>query len=148
MAANTSPIFGRQADVQVGGANLGVTAVTATDGTGTLVSIFQADATEGGFVDRITLKPVGSPVATVARIFLLAASGAFTSGTTNTATNTALLTETGIPLVTSSNVNSQPEYTIPIRLSLPPGYRLLIGFGTSTGTTGNCYAVTTAACKY
>jgi hypothetical protein len=148
MSANTQPIFGRAPDIQLGGAILGPTAVTAQDGTGTLAVIFQADTTEGGFVDRITLKPVGSPAATVARIFICTVTGAFTSGTSNTAANTALLTEVGTPITTSSNVNSQGEYTIPLRLSLPPGYRLLIGFGTSTGAAGTGFAVTTAGSKY
>jgi hypothetical protein len=69
MAANTNPIFGRTLDVQVGGAVLGPTAVTLQDGTGATPIIFMADATEGGFVDEIRLKPVGSPAATVCRIF-------------------------------------------------------------------------------
>ena len=62
MAANIDPIYGRTADIQVGGAILGPTAVTAQDGTGATPIIFMADATEGGYVDRIVLKPVGSPV--------------------------------------------------------------------------------------
>jgi hypothetical protein len=69
MAANTNPIFGRTLDVQVGGAVLGPTAVTLQDGTGATPIIFMADATEGGFVDEVRLKPVGSPIGTVARVF-------------------------------------------------------------------------------
>jgi hypothetical protein len=70
MAANTNPIFGRTPDVQVGGAVLGPTANTLQDGTGANTrSIFMADTTEGGFVDEIRLKPVGSPAATVCACF-------------------------------------------------------------------------------
>lgn len=153
MAANTAPIFGRTPDVQIGAAvaanaNLTTTAVTATDGTGSLLPIFQADATEGGWVDRVILKPVGSPAATVLRIFFCSATGAFTSGTTNTATNTALLAEASVAAVTVSQTQGQNDVIIPIRMQMPPGTRLLIGSGTSTGAAGNTYAATVVGTKY
>jgi hypothetical protein len=97
MAANTNPIFGRTPDVQLGGAVLGPSANTAQDGTGAnTTSIFQADTTEGGFVDEIRLKPVGSPVATVVRVFLCTVTGAFTAGTSNTVVNTAMISELSV----------------------------------------------------
>lgn len=148
MAANTSPIFGRTPDVQLGGAIVGPTAVTAQDGTGNLVSIFQADATEGGYVDAVTLKSAGSPAATVVRIFICTVTGAFTSGTSNTAANTCLIREVTLSSITSSNTVAQNDIEIPIRRALPAGYRLLIGFGTSTGAAGTGYATTTWATKY
>lgn len=148
MAANTNPIFGRTPDVQVGGSVLGPTAVTAQDGTGSLVSIFQADTTEGGFVDEIRLKPVGSPAATVVRIFYHDTNGAFTSGTTNTAANTSLIAEVSLAAVTTSNTVAQADISIPIRKAMKVGNRLLIGFGTSTGAAGTGYAVTTFGTKY
>lgn len=151
MAANTSPIFGRAPDVQVGGAVLGPSAVTAQDGTGATPIIFMADATEGGYVEKVILKPVGSPAATVARIFFCTstvAAGSFTPGTTNTAANTSLIAEISLAAVTSSNSVAQSEFAIPIRMQLPPGTKLLIGFGTSTGAAGTGYAVTTVGSKY
>jgi hypothetical protein len=149
MAANTNPIFGRAADVQLGGAVLGPSANTAQDGTGAnITSIFQADATEGGFVDEVRLKPVGSPAATVVRVFICSVTGAFTPGTSNTAANTALCWEQTLPSVTSSNLNAQSDVAIPIRKGIPAGYRLLITFGTSTGAAGTGYAVTTFGAKY
>ena len=147
MAANTSPIFGRTGDIQVGGAVLGPTAVTAQDGTGTLASIFQADTTEGSWVDCITLKPVGSPAATVIRIFMHCTNGAYTPGTTNTAANTSLIAEVTVTAVTTSNTVSQNEVVIPIRKVLNAGYRLLFGNGTSTGAAGTGYSSTTWALK-
>lgn len=151
MAANTSPIFGRTPDVQVGGAVLGPTAVTLQDGTGATPIVFIADATEGGWVDSVVLKPVGSPAATVARIFFCTstvASGSFTPGTTNTAANTSMLTEATLAAVTTSDTVAQSEITIPIRRAIPAGMKLLIGFGTSTGASGTGYAVTTFGSKY
>ena len=148
MAANTAPIFSIAPDVQVGGAILGPTAVTAQDGTGLLSLIFSADATNGGHVDTINLKPVGSPVATVARIFFCTAAGAFTSNTTNTAANTALLTEITLPAITLSQIAASSEFQIPIKRPLPPGTKLLIAFATSTGAAGTGYGITTFAGKY
>lgn len=151
MAANVSPIFGRTPDVQVGGSVLGPTAVTLQDGTGATPIIFMADATEGGFVDEVRLKPVGSPAATVCRIFFCTstvASGSFTAGTTNTAANTSMIAEISLAAVTTSNTVAQNDLAIPIRKGLPPGTKLLIGFGTSTGSAGTGYAITTFAMKF
>lgn len=46
MAANNNPIYTRVADVQWG-TTLITTANTAKDGTGTVLTVFTADATEG-----------------------------------------------------------------------------------------------------
>jgi hypothetical protein len=149
MAANTNPIYGRTPDVQVGGAVLGPSQETAQNGTGTnLSSIFQADTTEGGWVDSVVLKPVGSPAATVARLFYHDTNGSFTPGTTNTVVNTALIDEISTVATTSSNTLAQNAYVFSVRRQLKPGNRLLIGFGTSTGASGTGYAVTTFGSKY
>jgi hypothetical protein len=149
MAANTNPIFGRSPDVQLGGAILGPSANTAQDGTGAnTTAIFQADTTEGGFVDEIRLKPVGSPAATVVRVFVCTVTGAFTPGTSNTVVTTSMIAELSLAAVTSSNAVAQNDIAIPIRKALPAGYRLLMTFGTSTGASGTGYAVTTFATKY
>lgn len=154
MAANTNPIFGRAPDVQVGtqvagAANLTTSAVTAQDGSGSLQPIFRADATEGSYVDRVILKPVGTTAATVLRIFYCSDSGGtFTPGTTNTTTNTALLAEYTASAVTSSNTLAQNDIVIPIRMPLPAGTRLLLGSGTSTGASGNTYTAITVGTKY
>ncbi|HEX8350033.1 MAG TPA: hypothetical protein VF598_08720 [Hymenobacter sp.] len=148
MAANTAPIFGRIADVQIGGAVFGPTAVTAQDGTGALLSIFQSDTTEGSFVEEIRLKPVGSPVATVCRIFVCSVTGTFTSGTSNTVVTTAMVSEMSLSSVTTSNNSAQNDIAIPFRKALPPGWRLLIGFGTSTGAAGTGWVSTVFGSKY
>lgn len=149
MVANTSPIFGRTPDVQLGAAVVGPTAVTATNGTGTLQEIFQADITEGSFVDHITLKPEGgSTAATVVRIFLCSFTGTFVSGTSNTSANTVLLTELTLPATTASNTLATGEWLISLRRPLPPGYRILIGFGTSTGAAGVGFGTIAFGSKY
>ena len=143
MPANIDPIYSRTPDVQVGGAILGPTAITAQDGTGALPLIFTADATEGSWVESITLKSVLSPALTVGRIFVCTATGAYTPGTTNTVVNTAMIREISLPVITTSNTVAQTDFEIPIRKFLPASMKLLIGFGTSTGAAGTGYAVTT-----
>lgn len=150
MAANTNPIYSRGWDIQLkAGAVVGPSANTATDGTGAnTYEIYQADATEGGFVYKVVLKAIGSPAATVVRIFYHSTTGAFTAGTTNTAANTAPLAEVGLAAWTASNVNASPVIEIPIMFGLPAGTRLLVTFGTSTGASGNGYNPLVIAGKY
>lgn len=153
MAANINPIFSRTPDTRAGvavsgAANLTTTAVTATDGSGNLVMIYQADATEGSYIDHIRFKAIGSPAATVLRVFLCEATGAFTSGTTNTTTNTSLLEEIPVSAWTASNTAASPTYIMPLKIPIKPGHKLLLGSGTSTGASGNSYAATPAAGIY
>lgn len=151
MAANISPIYGRTPDVQLTPIIVGPTAVTAMNGTGNLEEIFRADTTEGSFVDHIVIKPATTTntAATVARIFLCSSTDVtFVPGTSNVTTNTNLLTEIALPAVNASSIAATPEWGISIRRGLPPGYRLLIGFGTSTGAAGVGFCVTTFGSKY
>jgi hypothetical protein len=137
MVANVDPIFSRTSDLQVAGAVIGPTANTATDGTGSAISVVHnADATEGSWVDFIRLKPVGSPATTVARLFYCSATGAFTAGTTNTNANTAPVADLGIAGWTISQTTASPNNDIPVGFYLPPGTKLLMSFGTSTGAAG------------
>lgn len=139
MAANTSPIYTRAPDIQLAGAVIGTSANTATDGTGANSTlIFTADATEGSFVHKVILKSISTVAATVARVFYCSDTGSFTPGTTNTASNSALIAEISITAFTASNTISSPPYEIPINFPMPPSTKLFMTFGTSTGagTTG------------
>lgn len=66
MPANTSPIFPLTPN---NGYGTVLTANTALDGTGTVVTVFTAGA-NGSIVDSITLMHLGSNVATVLRLFI------------------------------------------------------------------------------
>jgi hypothetical protein len=119
MPGNTSPIYSKVADVQWG--TLLATANTAKDGTGTVVTIFTADATNGGRVERIKVRAAGSNVATALRIFI-------NNGSTNTtATNNSLYAEITCPATTLSEVAALSDPAVGILdfpLVLPPGYKL------------------------
>lgn len=71
--ANNNPIFSRLGDIQ-GGAFLQTQgSITASDYSGLgiyNIPIFNADLSNGGFVQRLRFKPIGSTTATAARIYI------------------------------------------------------------------------------
>lgn len=149
MAANINPIYGRTSDAQLAGAIIGTSANTATDGTGANISaIYQADATEGSYVYTVRLKCVSTIAATVARLWYHSTTGAFTPGTTNTAANTTMIAEVTIAAFTASNTLASPTYEIPVNIAMPPGTRLLMTFGTSTGAATTGFNPLIIAMKY
>jgi hypothetical protein len=138
MAANTSPIYTRLADVQWGTTAI-TTANTAKDGTGTVLTVFTADATEGGFVQKVRFRAAGTNVATVARIFI-------NNGSTNaTAANNILYDEITLAATTLSEVASLALYEVPLMIPLPAGYKINITIGT---TVSAGYYVTAIGGKY
>ena len=154
MAANTLPIYTRTADLQIGGqlpggsgsgaggALIGPTANTASDGTGVnTYCIYTADATEGSYVYKVILKPIGAATSTVAqtvgRIYYCSdnSGGAFSGGTTNTIAKTTMIAEVSLPAVTISATVAAPQFEVPINLPMPPKTLLLMTFGTATGAS-------------
>ena len=124
MAANTSPIYSRLGDIQWGATAL-TTANTAKDGTGTVLTVFTADATEGGRVETITFRAAGTNVATVARVFI-------NNGSTNgTAANNILYTEITLPITTLSEVAALTNQSITLGFALPAGYKINCTIGTT-----------------
>lgn len=149
MPANNLPIYSRGPKNGQAGAVIGPSANTATDGTGANSTlIFTADSTNGSYVEKIILKAVASPAATVARVFLCTDTGTFTPGTTNTAANSTLLAEKTLAAWTSSNTVASPEIEIPIGFAIEASHKLFMTWGTSTGAAGNGYNPTTVAGKY
>jgi hypothetical protein len=129
---------------------LGPTANTAQDGTGTIYPIFQADATNGGYVQRILFQSITSPAATVCRVFIVDTVPTVTSGAlvSNTSLNTKLAWELTLPLVTVSQIAQSPHPELPINMAFPPGYRLAVTFGTSTGAATTGWSLNVIAGKY
>ena len=122
MAANTSPIYSLAPIVAWGTLT---TANTAKDGTGTVVTVFTADATEGGRIEKIKIRAAGTNVATVLRVFL-------NNGSTNaTAANNTLYTESTIAATTLSEVAALADTEISMLLPLPAGYKVNITIGTT-----------------
>jgi len=145
MAANTAPIYSIAGDVNSvaalnSGLVVGPTANTAQDGSGTLYKAFTAGA-NGSYVQKIRFRPVGSPAATVARVFI-------SSSTSTSATNTWLYDEITLPAVTLSQTAASSVFELPMNFALNANYLLYVTFGTSTGSTGTGYSVVTIAGDY
>ena len=145
MPANTSPIFSIVGATDSVAANntgliVGPTANTALDGTGTLYKAFTA-GTNGSYIQKIRFRPVGSPAATVCRVFI-------SSSTTTNATNTWLYDEITLPAVTLSQTAASSVFELPLNFAIDPSYLLYVTFGTSTGSAGTGYSVVTIAGDY
>jgi hypothetical protein len=130
MAINTDVPFSRRADVQWVSI-INVAANTATDGTGTVSTIWTADATEGGLLSVVTIKPVthtgSNNVANVARFFI-------NNGSTNaTASNNSFIGEVGLIATTGVAAAAVIELSFPVNKVFPPGYKLNVCLGTTVG---------------
>lgn len=129
MAANTIPIYSKAG--QISFSALIQTANIAKDGTGPVSLIFTAGA-DGGRVERVRIRPVGTNVATVVRIFI-------NNGSDPTvAANNVLYAEKSIAAntlseTTESALNELPTITdtTAFPLVLPPSYRLYATIGTT-----------------
>lgn len=152
MAGNTSQIFSKvgvvgfcklqAAQTTMDGTGTLDAAGTATTTSGHLGTLFTADATNGGRVERIRFMAEGTNVATVLRLFV-------NNGSTNaTAMNNALIAEIALPATTASNIapvnGSVNELPSPPNVSafdltafpivLPPGYKLMACLGTAVAS--------------
>jgi hypothetical protein len=125
MAANTSPIFSLAGAVSLG------TAITAvvTDYTGAganNVVAFTANATNGGFIQRIRFKAAGTNAVAVARIYL-------NNGSANTsAANNTFYGEISLPATTAITTAATVDIDYPMNFALPAGYRIVIGISATT----------------
>lgn len=120
---NTKPIYSRSPDIQwvqsITAAN------TAKDGTGTVNTVFTADATNGGRVEKLKVRALGTNVATVLRVFI-------NNGATNaTASNNTLYTEATIAATTLTETAALADNEITLNLALPIGYKLNVTLGTA-----------------
>jgi hypothetical protein len=141
MPANKQPIYTLSPDIQWGATdgNGGAagplkTANTAKDGTGTVLTVFTSDATNGGFVQRLRFRSAGTNIATVARVFI-------NNGSTNaTVANNVLVDEMTLSATALSEVAAVTMYELPLNFALPAGYKINVVLGT-TVAAGYCVSV-------
>jgi hypothetical protein len=137
MAGNTDPIYSRVGDIQW--ATPSATQNQAFDGTGTVATVFTADATNGGFVSYVKAKPLGTAVVSSLRIFL-------NNGSTNaTAANNTLIGEVTLPAVTIAQNAANAEVMYPLNIALPAGYKINVAI---TTTVAASWAVTAVGGKF
>lgn len=121
MPANTSPIFPLTPNVSWATVT---TANTAKDGTGTVATVFTAGS-NGGRVDYLKVRALGTNVATVIRVFV-------NNGSTNaTAANNTLIIDQTIAATTNSETAQLVDNLIQLDLSLPAGYKINVTIGTT-----------------
>lgn len=140
MAVNNDPIYSRRGEIANSQAGVSTafpaafdTANTAVDGTGTVTTIFTADATNGSYLKSIIIKQakaVAVSTACVARFFI-------NNGQTNaTAGNNLLYKEFVLPAVTPSSTVASPDYEIPCNLPLREGMKINAVISVTQTTTG------------
>ena len=143
MAGNTAPIFSKAGAIGLNGATtLGTTIVSDYNGTGANNAvIFTADATNGGFVQRLRFKALGNNAVSVARIYI-------NNGSVNTtAANNTFYGEISLPSITASTTAATADIDYPLNIALPAGYRIVVGISAGANlATG--WAVTTIAGAY
>lgn len=136
MPANFNPVFPLTPVTTFPAAAI-TSANTAKDGTGTVHLIFTAGA-DGGRIDYIKVRALGTNVATVMRVFV-------NNGSANTtAANNALFMERTIAATTLSEVAELADTVIPMNISLLATHRIYVVIGTAvaaglmpTGVGGN-----------
>lgn len=140
MAGNTTPIFTRVGDIQW--AITATVANTTTDLTaGTTYSCYTSDATNGGYVQRVRFRSLGTnSAATVCRIWINNGS------TTSVAANNVLWDEITLPATTVSQTSALPTYELPLNFALPPSYKIYATLGTAPTSAG--WDITVIGGKY
>ena len=124
---NSKPIYTGTPDIQFSAPILAV-ATNLYDGAGTLGTdiyvVWRADATSGGYLDKIRVKyqanATTTSAATVVKFFLTSvASGAVT------AANCVLIDEVAIPATGSlTTTATNPTYDVPMGFAVPAGYAI------------------------
>lgn len=122
MAANQNPIFLLTPIMTWGSLTA---ANTAMDGTGTVLTVFTADAVNGGYLERIRFRPLGTNAASLARIFL-------NNGLTNvTVANNSLIDDILLPVSTLSQTAQQLGVDWFLNRQIPVGYKLNVTLATA-----------------
>lgn len=134
---NTQPIFTASADTQWSVS--AITANTTKDLTSGTISLVFTAGSGGGYVQRMRFRPLGTNVATVARIFIN--NGA----TTATQANNVLWDEISLAATTLSETSALSTYEVPLNFALPAGYRLYVTLGTGVAAG---YSITCIGGKY
>ena len=123
MAGNAAPIFSKVGQIDWG--TVLTAANTAVDGTGTVITVFTADATNGGWCEELIWMPLGTNVVTVGRAFV-------NNGSTNgTAANNSMISQIQLPATTLNNAAPLFVPHQPIRLALPAGYKINVVIATA-----------------
>jgi hypothetical protein len=123
MPGNVQPIYTKVPDIQWSTTSITVANATTDLTSGTIYLVFTADATNGGFVQRIRFRSLGTNAVTVARIWINNGS------TTSTAANNTLWDEITLNATTATTTAALATQELPLNFGLPPGYTLYVTLG-------------------
>ena len=137
--ANNNPIFTRIGDIQWAN-DISVGNTGDNIAVGTSYHVFTADGTAGGYVQRIRFRPLGTNIATVARVWIN--NGNSPTGAT---ANNVLWDEVSLAASTASTTSALANTELPLNFALPPAYKLYVTLG--TGVAGG-YDVSVIGGKY
>jgi len=141
MAANTAPIFSIAGDVQWTNTGAMTTANTTKDLTSGTSYLAYLAPSEGGFLQRIRFRSLGTNTnATVARVWIN------NGGATSTLASNTLFDEITLSSTTVSEVAALAVFELPMNYALPSGYRIYITLGTAPTSAG--WQATVIAGKY
>lgn len=137
MAANTSPIFSKAPLNGISSINPFKTADTTTgDLSGANVALlFTADATNGSYVDKIIVQPLGTNIATVLRIWIN------NGGTNSTVVNNSQIKDVTMAATTVSQTAAIGTTEITLGFALPASYRIYATLGTTVSAGFNALTV-------
>ena len=149
MAKNITPVYSLDARFSTDGtatsaSPVGVTlTAAANDYTGISANnavVFTADATEGGYVQRLIMRAIGTNVATVLRIYIN------NGGAVTTAANNTYIDEIALPASTASaTALTGPALARVLNKRLPAGFRIVVGLATAVAAG---WKVTAEGAKY
>lgn len=128
MAGNSDPIYSRAGQIQSSALIAAVNAVlynaAGTIGTDVYI-IWTADATNGGYLQRVRVKYVmnatTTSVACVMKFFLTAASSGAVTDATSWFVDEIAIPATGALTTTATN----PTYEVPFNMPVPAGWSLV-----------------------
>jgi hypothetical protein len=129
MAGNSDPIYSRQG---VFGQSM-ILKAAANDYTGTSPynrEVFVADPTNGGYLQKIRFKAMGTNVATVARIYI-------NRGGVNTNFATPVAAPTGTPSTTGGTMLAGTYYAVVIAIGPGGSQTVATNYSAAVNTTGS-----------
>lgn len=141
MAQNITPIFSIKGSVGTDNSTTMASTFTtaAADYTGATATnnkqVWLADATNGGFIQRLRFKAIGTNIASVARVFI-------NNGSANTtASNNEFYGEISLPATTAIATSATVEIDYPMNFALPAGFKIFVGLGTTVAAGWVCVGI-------
>lgn len=127
MSINTTPIYVKSGRIGWNTVNIltGNTSIVPVGTVGTNLGDLHTVGVDGEFIEKITVVPDGTNVATVMRFFVN------NGGTVATAANNNLIGEIQCPATTVSQTTAQIRLALEVNQAFPPGYKIYYTIGTS-----------------